>query len=239
MIKPLLALAIVSAAILNASGADYTAEPLRPRLPGTPGSKPFEVMAPEATGVTMSNVYNDPTMWGSRFRELTLGAVETGVAVGDFCRDGHLDIFVVSRNGPCSLYRQTAPFKFVNVAPAAGVDCTGGNGGSITRATVAGINQGGWPDLCGRRFSAPNLLFGNNGDGTFTESAHRYGLDINDASVEATFADYDGDGYLDCFILTNVLDFSKSPTGRRSYLFHNNGDGTFSDVSRKAGISGN
>ena len=63
-------------------------------------------------------------------------------------------------------------------------------------------------------------------------------MDIKDASVEATFADYDGDGYLDCFLLTNVLDFSKSPMGRRNYLFHNNGNGTFTDTSKKAGIWG-
>ena len=127
----------------------------------------------------------------------------------------------------------------MNVAAAAGIDCTGGNGGSITSATVVDINQDGWPDLYVCRFNAPNLLFVNNGDGTFTEKAHEYGLDITDASVEATFADYDGDGFLVCFLLTNVLDFSKSPTGRRNYLFHNNGNGTFSDVSKKAGIWGN
>src|ERR1700678_1122632 len=59
----------------------YVATPLQPRLPGPPGSKAFEVLAPEETGVTQSNEYSDPTMWGSRFRELTLGAVETGIAV--------------------------------------------------------------------------------------------------------------------------------------------------------------
>jgi hypothetical protein len=177
-------------------------------------------------------------MWGDRFRELTLGAVETGVAVADFFRDGHLDIFVVSRNGPCALYRQTAPFKFVNVATPAGVDCTQNGPGSVTSATVVDINQDGWPDLYICRFDAPNLLFVNNGDGSFTERAKEYGLDVKDASVEATFADYDGDGYLDCFLLTNVLDFSKSPLGRRNYLFHNNGNGTFTDVSKKAGIWG-
>src|SRR5580700_6979914 len=87
----------------------YTATPLNPRLPGPPGSKLFEVMRPEDTGVTVSNVYSDPTMWGSRFRELTLGAVETGIAVADFFKDGRPSIFVLSRDGPCALYRQTAP----------------------------------------------------------------------------------------------------------------------------------
>ncbi|HEY1848026.1 MAG TPA: VCBS repeat-containing protein, partial [Opitutaceae bacterium] len=234
-------IAVVALAALAAAGrADpgYTAVPLRPRAPGPSGSRMFQVLAPEDTGVTASNVYNDPTMWGSRFRELTLGAVETGVAVADFFHDGHLDIFVVSRNGPCALYRQTAPFKFENVAAAAGIDCTRNGPGSVTSATVVDINQDGLPDLYVCRFDAPNLLFVNNGDGTFTERAKEYGLDIKDASVEATFADYDGDGYLDCFILTNVLDFSKAPQGRRSYLFHNNGNGTFTDVSRKAGIWG-
>ena len=142
---------------------------------------------------------------------------------------------MVSRNGPCALYRQTAPYKFVNVAAAAGVDCISDKG-NIVSATVVDINQDGWPDLYVCRFDAPNLLFVNNGDGTFTERAHEYGLDVKDASVEATFADYDGDGYLDCFLLTNVLDWSKSPTGRRSYLFHNNHNGTFTDVSKAAGI---
>jgi hypothetical protein len=186
----------------------------------------------------VKNLYTDPRMWGDRFRELTLGAVETGIAVADFNKSGMLDIFVVSRNGPCALYRQTAPFKFVNVAVPAGVDCTQNGPGSVVSATVVDINQDGWPDLYVCRFDAPNLLFVNNQDGTFTERAHEYGLDVKDASVEATFADYDGDGYLDCFLLTNVLDFSKSPMGRRNYLFHNNGNGTFTDVSQKAGIWG-
>ncbi|HEY5080276.1 MAG TPA: VCBS repeat-containing protein, partial [Opitutaceae bacterium] len=237
--KPLL-LAVCCLAALSASADPaYVATRLQARLPGPAGSKPFQVLSAEDTGVNLSNSYSDPTMWGTRFRELTLGAVETGIAVADFGKSGYLDIFVVSRNGPCALYRQTAPFKFVNVAGAAGVDCTGGNGGSITSATVVDINQDGWPDLYVCRFNAPNLLFVNNQDGTFTERAHEYGLDVTDASVEATFADFDGDGYLDCFLLTNVLDFSKSPTGRRNYLFHNNGNGTFTDVSKKAGIWGN
>jgi len=232
------ALAFLALAAAAAADPAYTITPLRARLPAPAGQKLFQVMAPEDTGVTVANLYNDPRMWGDRFRELTLGAVETGIAVADFERDGHLDVFVVSRNGPCALYRQTSPFKFVDIAAAAGVDCTKNGPGSVTSATVVDINQDGWPDLYVCRFDAPNLLFVNNGDGTFTERAHEYGLDVKDASVEATFADYDGDGYLDCFLLTNVLDFSKSPQGRRNYLFHNNGNGTFTDVSKQAGIWG-
>jgi hypothetical protein len=216
----------------------YAVEPLAPRPIAAPGAKFFEELSPESTGMTVPNVYSNPHMWGDRFRELTLGAVETGVAVADFFHDGHLDVFVVSRNGPCALYRQTAPYRFVNVAAAAGVECSNGKG-DVVSATVVDINQDGWPDLYVCRFDAPNLLFVNNGDGTFSERAHEYGLDVKDACVEATFADYDGDGYLDCFILTNVLDFAKSPTGRRSFLFRNNHNGTFTDVTKKAGIGGN
>jgi hypothetical protein len=230
--------AFAALAVAAAAEPAYTAIPLHPRRPAPEGAKPFQILDPRETGITQSNLYNDPRMWGDRFRELTLGAVETGIAVADFGHSGLLDIFVVSRNGPCALYRQTAPFKFVNVAAAAGVDCTQNGPGSVTSATVVDINQDGWPDLYVCRFDAPNLLFINNGDGTFTEQAHRYGLDVKDASVMASFVDYDGDGYLDCFLLTNVLDFSKSPQGRRNYLFRNNGDGTFTDVSKKAGIWG-
>ena len=208
-----------------------------PRPPLAPGAKPFVELSPAETGLTVSNVYNDPRMWGDRFREYTLGALESGLAIADFDLDGLPDIFVVSKNGPCALYRQTAPFKFLNIAAAAGVDCAD-SAAPKTGATVVDINQDGFPDLYVCRNGAPNLLFVNNGDGTFTERAHEYGLDVNDASVMATFADYDGDGYLDCFILCNILDFSKSPLGQRDYLFHNNGNGTFTDVTRNAGIWG-
>ena len=236
-------------AALSAASAGVAADPAGPirearafaaRAPLPAGAKPFRELPAAATGVNVSNVYNDPRMWGDRFREYTLGALESGIAVADFDRDGLLDIFVVSKNGPCALYRQTAPFKFVECAAAAGVDCTNvpAPGAPKTGATVVDINQDGAPDLYVCRNGAPNLLFVNNGDGTFTECAHQYGLDVNDASVMATFADYDGDGDLDCFILTNILDFSKSPQGRRNYLFHNNGNGTFTDVTQKAGIWG-
>ena len=237
MFKSTLSLAVLCCTASLALAADYTAVPLQGRAPAPAGEKAFSVLTPAETGVTVPNVFNDPRMWGARFRELTLGAVETGIAVADFDHDGRPDIFYVSKNGPCALYRQVAPFKFVDVAAAAGVLCDE-PGSSKTGATVVDINQDGWPDLYVCRYDAPNLLFVNNGDGTFTERAKEYGLDLKDASVHAVFADYDRDGFLDCYLVTNILDFSKAPQGRRDYLLHNDGHGHFTDVSTKAGIWG-
>ncbi len=237
MFKSTLLLAALLGATTGAFAADYTATPLHPRTAAPAGAKLFSMLDPADTGVAVPNVFNDPRMWGNRFRELTLGAVETGIVVADFNRDGRPDIFSVSRNGPCALYLQVAPFKFTEVAHAAGV-AVDNEPTSNTGASVVDINQDGWPDIYLCRYDAPNLLFINNRDGTFTESAKAYGLDIKDASVHAVWADYDRDGFIDCYLVTNILDFSKSPQGRRAYLLHNNGNGTFTDVSKAAGIWG-
>ena len=93
----------------------------------------------------------------------------------------------------------------------------------------------GWSDADN---GTPNLLFINQGDGTFVEEAEARGLAVTDASGMAAFHDYDRDGWLDVYLQTNMLDFTTNPKGQRDYLFHNNGDGTFSDVTVTAGISG-
>ena len=234
-----LILAVILASVATALAAEpaYTSAPLAPRAPLPAGARPFHRLNSEQSGITVPNLYNDPRMWADRFREFTLGALETGIAIADFDRDGRMDIFEVSKNGPCALYMQTVNGQFHDVAHAAGVACDS-EPSSKTGVTVVDINQDGWPDIYVCRYDAPNLLFVNNGDGTFTERAQEYGLDIKDASVHASFADYDGDGYLDCYLVTNILDFTKSPQGRRDYLMHNNGNGTFTDVSKKAGIWG-
>ena len=63
-------------ALLARAGPAYVASALEPRLPGPQGAKPVQLLSPAETGVTQGNDYSDPTMWGTRFRELTLGAVE-------------------------------------------------------------------------------------------------------------------------------------------------------------------
>lgn len=237
MSKYLLSAAALLAASLTAVAADFSAQAFAPRSQPGPAAKAFAILSAEETGVTVPNVFNDPRMWGDRFRELTLGAVESGIAVGDFNRDGRPDIFSISKNGPCALYLQTAPFKFTNVAATAGVEANA-EPSSKTGVSVLDFNQDGWADIYICRYDAPNLLFINNQNGTFTERAAEYGLAIKDASVHAVFADYDRDGNIDCYLVTNILDFSKSPQGRRDFLFRNEGNGHFADVTVKAGIWG-
>lgn len=84
--------------------ANFSASLLPARSLAPTGSRLFTVLSPTETGVNGFNVFNDPRMWGARFRELTLGAVETGVAVADFDRDGRPDIF---------LFRKMARARFI------------------------------------------------------------------------------------------------------------------------------
>ncbi len=74
-------------------------------------------------------------------------------------------------------------------------------------------NNDGKPDLYVCRFNAPNLLFINQGNGTFKEEAAARGLAVVDACVMGAFCDYDRDGWLDLYVATNMLDSAKHPDG--------------------------
>jgi hypothetical protein len=220
---------------LRAGGIEE--QPLAPRS-GPRGKTLFTIIPPEDSGVRTENKYDDPEIWGRRSREFDLGAVGTGVAIGDYDNDGRPDIFVVSKTESCRLFRNLGNWKFEDVTEKAGV----GDHGAAARiwkqgATFVDVNNDGLLDIYVCRFNAPNLLYINQGDGTFKEEAHAYGLDVNDASVMAYFCDYDRDGWLDVFIQTNVLDAAAHPEGQRDYLFHNNRDGTFTNVTDRAGVA--
>ena len=196
----------------------------------------FAQLPPEQTGVRTENHYDDPKMWGELYHEFEDGSIGTGVAIGDYDGDGRPDIFVVSKTAGCRLFRNLGGYRFEDVTEKAGVGAVPGvwNLG----ATFVDINNSGRLDIYVCRFNAPNLLYMNQGDGTFKEMAHAYGLDVTDSSVMAAFCDYDRDGWLDVYVATNLLKKNVHPAGQRGYLFHNNRNGTFTNVTDGAGISG-
>jgi hypothetical protein len=199
----------------------------------------FTPMPAALTGLTSENNYADPRMWAERYQEFNVGAIGTGVAVGDYDGDGRPDLFVVSKTESCRLFRNLGNWKFEDVTEKAGVADRGAAAGEWKQgATFADVNNDGRLDLYVCRFAAPNLLYINQGDGTFKEEASTRGLAVNDASGMAAFCDYDRDGWLDVYVQTNLLNSTAHPNGQRDYLFHNRGDGTFADVSAVAGISG-
>jgi hypothetical protein len=229
-----------SAAFADSSAAapGLLEERLAPRS-GPRGSTLFTELSSAQTGIVTTNNYDDPKMWGELNHEFESGAIGTGVAIGDYDGDGKPDLFVVSKTESCRLFRNLGNWKFEDVTAKAGV-VDRGDDAKIWKqgAAFADVNNDGLLDIYVCRFNAPNLLYINQGDGTFKEMAHAYGLDVKDASVMAGFCDYDRDGWLDVFIQTNVLNFNEHPNGRKNYLFHNNRDGTFSNVTDRAGISG-
>ena len=213
-------------------------KPLAPRS-GPRGKTMFVQVPPEESGVKTENRYADPEMWGKRYHEFEIGAIGTGVAIGDYDGDGRPDIFVVSKTESCRLFRNLGNFKFEDVTEKAGVGDPGAAAGIWKQgATFVDVNNDGLLDIYVCRFDAPNLLYINQGNGTFKEMAHAYGLDVKDACTMAAFCDYDRDGWLDVFIQTNLLNNATHPGGQKNYLFHNNRDGTFTNATDRAGISG-
>jgi hypothetical protein len=232
--------AIFSAPISRAAGsAGGLAEaPLAPPSAAR-GRTLFVQLPPESTGIRTENRYDDPRMKGKLFQEFQTGSIGTGVAIGDYDGDGRPDLFVVSKTETCRLFRNLGGWKFEDVTETAGV----GDQGAAAMvwkqgATFVDVNNDGRLDIYVCRFNAPNLLYINQGDGTFRERAQAYGLDLSDSSVMAAFSDYDRDGWLDVYVTTNILDVSGPPGGQCGHLFHNNRDGTFTDVTNRAGIRG-
>lgn len=177
-----------------------------------------------------------------------------GLAVADFDGDGFDDIYFVNPIGPNALYKNNGDGTFTEVTAKAGVAlgdriCVG--------ACFGDYDNDGFPDLYVTSIRGGNVLFRNQGDGTFKEVTKQAGLPWIGHSQSAVFFDYDNDGFLD-LLVTNMAKWTSAdpaPGGRvfagvddfwqlfaapREYnvLFHNNGNGTFTDVTTRAGIKG-
>lgn len=125
-----------------------------------------------------------------------------GLTTGDYDQDGLPDLYLVSQDGRNKLFRQVAPLKFEDVTAEAGAGLDGGDAWG-TAATFADVDGDADLDLYVCNLESPNLLFVNQGDGTFVEKAGAFGLGKTAASTGAAFADYDNDGDLDLYLLTN------------------------------------
>jgi enediyne biosynthesis protein E4 len=203
----------------------------------------------------ISWVHNN-AMSPQRYLPETVGA---GCAFFDFDNDGWMDIYLVN-SGPSdfyapkpsprnALYRNNRNGTFTDVTDRAGVA-----GETFGMGAAAGDYDGdGWQDLYVTAYGR-NLLYRNNGNGTFTDVTARAGVAAPGWSTCATWFDFDKDGRLDLFVSSFVLYNKEMSCGnnrlgrnfyciprifkpRPSYLFRNNGDGTFADVSVASGIA--
>jgi hypothetical protein len=220
---------------------------------GAPSAAPlFELRQPSETGIHFANTLTeDDSVYNALdFDYMYDGA---GVAVADFNNDGREDLFFAGNMVTSRLYLNGGKLQFTDVTTAAGVETNVW----IVGVTVVDINQDGLPDLY-LSVAGPNpakrgnLLFINQGPDKkgvphFVEMAKAYGLADVGYNTQAVFFDYDHDGDLDVYILKNALErFNRNimrpkVTGGQAAstdrLYRNNGNGTFTDVSKEAGIT--
>ncbi|HWC15926.1 MAG TPA: CRTAC1 family protein [Terriglobales bacterium] len=214
----------------------------------------FEEVPSNTSGITWRHVNGRSPEY---YLPETTGA---GCAFLDYDNDGWMDIYLVN-SGKCDFFSPDPPLRnalyhnnrdgtFTDVTDKAGV-AAGGYGMGVA---VGDYDGDGWPDLYTTQYGR-SILYRNNRDGTFTDVTDKAGVAAPGWASSAVWFDYDNDGKLDLFVC-RFVDFSKSKnkfcgnehTGERyycipnayepthSWLFHNNGDGTFTDVSLESGI---
>ena len=209
----------------------------------------FELLPSSQTGIDFINkVEENDSINVLEYMNIYTGA---GVAVGDIDNDGLIDLYFSGNQTSGKLYLNKGNFKFEDITEKAGLItkrwCTG--------VSFVDINQDGFLDIYvnvagSQKFgSTANLLYINNKDKTFTEDAAKYGIADTRLTMNASFFDYDKDGDLDLFLITNPADervsyvnvISQMDSAKQvpgvDILYRNNGNGTFSDVTVEAGIT--
>ena len=169
-----------------------------------------------------------------------------GVVMGDFDRDGKLDIYVANDSTPSELYHNNGDGTFTDIAPQAGVAYSvEGQEQAGMGTDAADYDNDGWPDLIKGNFSDDyNNLYHNNHDGTFTDVAYPAGFGSVSwlfTTFGAKFLDYDNDGWKDIFVVDGMVfpQIDRYRTGityaERNLLFHNLGNGKFDEVGLRSG----
>ena len=183
--------------LIDAASPQVQSTPLI--APSTGGETLFTKLDPKSTGVNFVSPLKDPTTHPMR-RLYSSSMVVGGIAVGDIDGDELPDLFLASGPTDNGLFRQSSTFKFEDITERAGV------GGGLhwgVGAAMVDIENDGDLDIYVCNHGTPNQLFINDGMGVFKESAKRFGLDLIEASHTPAFCDYDLDGNLDLFVLTN------------------------------------
>jgi hypothetical protein len=198
-------------------------------------------------------------------KKFIVESMSGGVAMFDYDNDGRVDLYFVDsltvetagrpEAARSALYRNLGRGRFEDVTDKAGVGHPGWGMGACT----ADVDGDGWTDLYVTALGG-NHLYRNNHDGTFTDVTERAGVRVGGWSAGCGFGDYDHDGRVDLFVsryvkidLAHLPQFGKDKTceyrgiavqcgprgleGEGDLLFHNDGDGRFTDVSVKAGVS--
>ena len=196
------------------------------------------------TNVTKAAGLNEPPAWGA-----------IGIALGDYDKDGRLDLLINGRGGaPNRLYHNDGNWHFSEVAQKAGIAQPPHNGfvcfffdynidgwpdiltTSLApwEAVVEGLRKGYAPASARAVHSDSSRLFRNNGDGTFTDATFESKLYYPAGTMGAGVADLDNDGHVDLYLGTGDPQMSRLEPNR---FFHNNGDGSFSDLTRYVGFA--
>jgi len=244
--------------LLAANFVAQTTAPSKPPLASPPALPRFEDIGQQA-GLTVSHV-------SSTDKRYIIESVSGGIGLIDCDNDGKLDIVAVRGSNVdryrkqggdlmVTLYHQDADLKFTDITAQAGLTRKGWGMG----VAVADYDNDGLPDLYVTGYGG-NVLYHNLGNCKFEDVTEKAGLAIGGLSLGAAWGDYDRDGHVDLYVSRYVhVDMNKLPElgsderfcqfrgvlvqcgpwgmqGESDFLFHNRGDGTFEDVTKKAGV---
>jgi hypothetical protein len=248
----------VHASAQNHPGARAASSAVAPTAPASQTLPHFEDIGQQA-GLTVSHI-------SSPDKRYIIESVSGGIGLIDCDNDGKLDIIAVNGSNVdryrkqggdpmITLYHQDANLKFSDITQQAGLSHKGWGMG----VAVADYDNDGLPDIYVTGYGG-NVLYHNLGNCKFEDVTEKAGVGAGGLSLGAAWGDYDRDGHVDLFVSRYVhVDMSKLPElgsdekfcqfrgvlvqcgpwgmqGESDFLFHNRGDGTFEDVSKKAGV---